>query len=945
MGSALSLFAEYAKSLPGAPAKAQADLKTRLSTLAGPYQKALAANGPMAEDLKKKMAAVVALSRDHQYYQAAKGLDGLEALLAASGGVGLAPAAATKAAVAAGPAASGPGAPAAIQSLIITPANAKIPAGGTLQLNADGLDAIGDPIDMTTDVDWQASSASINFDAPGLARALPVSEPAPVVITATHSDTGYIAKTTLTIEEPKEQPKPPAKKDKPQPPAEWVLQKITISPQGLSINAGERVPFEATGHYAHGSETFTQLETEAVTWTSDNNAVSIDNVDNKGVATAADNVAGRLKVTITATDPNTHKFASAEITVEPAGLQAIMIDPPSATIMPTAGKQFKAFGLYSDGRPPEELSQVTWRIVDPKVAYLGKSGVVFARHGGTTTLEASSGNTTGTATVFVPWVVTAITIEPQSATLIVGGQQRFKAMGVYEGTKETAEVRGVTWTPEDKTIVRIDDEGLATALAPGTKQVTALHVSHSGKHQAKATVTVTPRVLQSVELQTAGSALFTGSMVLGERVQFIAVGVFSDGSGQPHREELNAVDWTVDSKNKAAWIDAFGMTSALQVGRANVTVKDKSTGKGIAFTIAVTDKQPGPLPGLNKAPKELVQKHDVAQRDHQSLLKKVHEMDVARKQIPDRNEIMAEIDRRTNLTTAKDADNAGTVKDQLEGFKDMKKQVESGLKPLRKQVDAVKKLLKGEEHRHKAAELMQKAIELEHTFNLISEAVTAITPFAVLKVGHAINLLHKIELGVHAATELGGEITTIAATGDVGRAEEQEDQAHEDITAALNLLLEAIKEQLDNDDAAIRTWADRAQKARERLERQQARVEEEYDQSPPTKGATKGKFKFAALRDMVEKTLPAIDKVGLASRKSSELAKVAIENYMDRHPVAPDSELGRILHAMNEAILGWNAEARFIAKQMEDRWTKYYGELRGEAFDRMAHTNDPRAAQ
>src|SRR5438045_4140147 len=92
-----------------------------------------------------------------------------------------------------------------------------------------------------------------------------------------------------------------------------------------------------------------------------------------------------------------------------------------------------------------------------------------------------------------PSVVTSITVQPQSPTLLVGDTIRFHAALGYSGSSPSTPPK-ITWTSTDSAILSVDDQGLATALRPsggtGSGRVEIL-VSAEG-YQSGVFVTVAP---------------------------------------------------------------------------------------------------------------------------------------------------------------------------------------------------------------------------------------------------------------------------------------------------------------------------------------------------------------------------------------------------------------------------------------------------------------------
>jgi hypothetical protein len=164
-------------------------------------------------------------------------------------------------------------------------------------------------------------------------------------------------------------------------------------------------------------------------------------------------------------------------------LQSLAVGPTTPTIQtgPTNNtKQMQAVGTYDDGVRPD--SQVTWSIADltgTNVATVGVGGLVTAMNQGTATVTATSteiatlaGSTT--VTVTVP-CINSIAVTAPSTTVTHGNTLQFIA------TASTCNgpfviTNTATWTSSDTTKATIGSTGLATAITPGTTNITASSV-------------------------------------------------------------------------------------------------------------------------------------------------------------------------------------------------------------------------------------------------------------------------------------------------------------------------------------------------------------------------------------------------------------------------------------------------------------------------------------
>ncbi|PLX89995.1 MAG: hypothetical protein C0619_10140 [Desulfuromonas sp.] len=135
---------------------------------------------------------------------------------------------------------------------------------------------------------------------------------------------------------------------------------------------------------------------------------------------------------------------------------------------------------------------------------------------------------------------------------------QFTATGNFSDLFTTDISDQVIWTSSDEGIVTVDSSGLASAVAPGTVQISALLDGVVGFFF----LTVTDAKLSRIELLPI---LPTVSKGLAQ--QFSAVGIFSDASTQILTD---TVTWT-SLDGDVATIDQTGLASALEEGVSNIT--------------------------------------------------------------------------------------------------------------------------------------------------------------------------------------------------------------------------------------------------------------------------------------------------------------------------------------------------------------------------------------
>ena len=178
--------------------------------------------------------------------------------------------------------------------------------------------------------------------------------------------------------------------------------------------------------------------------------------------------------------------------------------------------------------------------------------------------------------------VVRVEVSPPVLLLVVGGSATVSAQvyGVGDILLPTAKV---FWSSQDPTVVTVNQEGVATAIASGTAQIAA----SAGGLSRTIAVTVSQRPIALVRISPpAGTVAVGGTLALqGEAL---------DGTGAllPNR----VLDW-VSSTPAVATVNASGLVTGVSVGQATIS----ATGEGKSGTAVVT-VLPAPVANITIQP-------------------------------------------------------------------------------------------------------------------------------------------------------------------------------------------------------------------------------------------------------------------------------------------------------------------------------------------------------
>jgi hypothetical protein len=171
----------------------------------------------------------------------------------------------------------------------------------------------------------------------------------------------------------------------------------------------------------------------------------------------------------------------------------------------------------------------------------------------------------------------SILLTPVNPSIAAGLNQQFTALGVYADGTSVDLTDKVAWSSATAAVSSVNNQGMAIALQPGSSVITA---SFAGK-SATSLFTVTSAVLTSISISPADT-----SMADGLTTQFIATGVYSDGSTE---NISSAVNWlssdptiAVIASGQAA---SNGLATAVAPGSTQISASLGNLSTSTALTV------------------------------------------------------------------------------------------------------------------------------------------------------------------------------------------------------------------------------------------------------------------------------------------------------------------------------------------------------------------------
>ena len=435
---------------------------------------------------------------------------------------------------------TGPGTPATLVSIAITPQNAALVAGNTLQYTATGTYSDGSARNLSSLVTWNSSStATATISAAGSVSTLAAGT---TTIGAALGSTA--SSTSLSVSA-----------------APVTLQSIAITPATASVAKGSPQQFTATGSYSDGTM---QNITTQVTWQSA--SPSTASISTSGLATTTASGTTQISAILAG------QSATVTLTVGPAALVSLSVTPHTVTLANGTDQQYKAIGTMTDGGTQDLTTSVTWASNNTSVATVINSGNSSTRPpgfasthtAGSATITAQSGTINATAALTVT-SATALSIQltPTTVSLAASQTQQLLATATFsDGTSQDV-TSSVAYTVLNANVVSVNLAGLLTAIGPGTSSVTAGLGTTTGIMAAM----VSSGTLTSIAITPSDPRL-----PIGLSQQLTATGTFSDGSTE---NLTNTATWST-SNIAAASVSTTGNVLIASTGTAIITAASGS---------------------------------------------------------------------------------------------------------------------------------------------------------------------------------------------------------------------------------------------------------------------------------------------------------------------------------------------------------------------------------
>lgn len=238
---------------------------------------------------------------------------------------------------------------------------------------------------------------------------------------------------------------------------------VALTPADVTLSVGDTQQLEISAETADGSA----ASTADATIVSD--APDVVEVSSGGFAIAQ--AVGRANVTATLEGVSD----TILIVVEPRPLESVEVVPKNRTI--SVGERFEMDVTLTDtsGATANEHYDITWASADTGILTIDNQGVIQGVSEGSTTVTASAGGLSDTAsfTVEAPSVdIGGVAVTPAQSNLFVGETVQLDATITDTGGGEIDSV-SVGWVSSDPSVAEVDQNGLVRGMGDGQATIIA----------------------------------------------------------------------------------------------------------------------------------------------------------------------------------------------------------------------------------------------------------------------------------------------------------------------------------------------------------------------------------------------------------------------------------------------------------------------------------------
>jgi hypothetical protein len=462
-----------------------------------------------------------------------------------------------------------------VASLVVTPKNATVAVGLTVQMQADAVQNDGQVVSVTTNpgLTWASEHedvATIDSEGRLIGRS-----PGTATITAELVDKdGSTVSDSVTVTVK------PA-----------IVQSLQVTPPSETVPAGLGKQFSATAVLSDGT-TYDITRDTNTKWSSEDGAIAT--ISALGLATGQRQ--GSVKIRASYETPDGLILRDeVTLTVTSAVIEGLQVTSKSKNSPVGVTTEFKAVALMSDGDAFDVTNDPAtgWRTSDASIATIttgqpDNNGQAVGHAVGEVSVTASTtingvtvdGEKMLNITAPIPL---SMSVSPAMASIAKGIEQPFSANLKYSDglTRSVTSDPAISWVSDTASVATIQRDGRATGEDVGTAILKASGTFDGVTLLASATLTVTQAEVVSLEVTPAEA-----EVPVGHKKAFFATVTMTDGSKEDVTGNAN-LSWTSDATGIATVI-AKGQASGVTEGVANITASYPSPAGGAPMTGSAT---------------------------------------------------------------------------------------------------------------------------------------------------------------------------------------------------------------------------------------------------------------------------------------------------------------------------------------------------------------------
>lgn len=300
--------------------------------------------------------------------------------------------------------------------------------------------------------------------------------------------------------------------------------------------------------------------------------------DNSGYLTAQSAGTGTLTVSLNGDSPVKKEIPVTVLAKDSLSASDVSISGAPETLSLGASADLTANYTLADGAVlTNPQKAVTWTSSDPKVLYVSPGGKITAVGSGTATITATVGGasaTTADITVMAEEqstdTVTSLTLDKYSLTLYMGE----KGEQLTATVQPASFAKSIVWNSSNTDVASVSDNGLVTAVGPGTCIISATvgdrHVSATASVlAARVRVTGVSFEKDTYELPLNGTPITLTATIA------------------PADATVKTLVWTSDDPGIAS-VSRTGIVTAVSVGTTKIHATSVDGNHSAEVTVTVT---------------------------------------------------------------------------------------------------------------------------------------------------------------------------------------------------------------------------------------------------------------------------------------------------------------------------------------------------------------------